>query len=184
MTIRRCLATLSIDHGDSVLAEQRRVGPHADDFWDRYPAVYLDPDTQVPVEVTSSFQIGGTPLLWFSEDKTHPVVNAAVMSDLVVADVTRMAAGGRAEIGRLTELGLGRMPGRDLATFLIRARAIATYVHIGAELCLADETDDARAGYRAHFTGSHTYFTSKKHVQPLDFVVTIDPEGVIAVAVP
>ena len=63
---------------------------------------------------------------------------------------------------------------------LIAARVIATYVHIGAELCIVDE-QDGPAGYQARVTGQHTYFTNDKHVEPLAFTVTIDPAGVIAV---
>ncbi len=167
-----CIATLTVDRGDAVLDAKRS------DFFERYPAAYLDPAAQVPVEAVKSYQIGGTPLLWHTADKAGVVVNAAVLSDLVVGDATRMRAGESATIGQLTELGLGKMPGRELVTFLIRARAIATYVHIGSELCLVEEHDDG-GSYTARFTGEHTYFTNEQNVEPLAFVVTIDPAGVI-----
>ncbi len=174
--------SLSIDHGASVLTEQRRVGPPAFDFQDRYPAAAIDPATQVAVAVVAEFRIGATPLLWFTADRTAAVVDAAVLSDLVVADVTAMGPGAVATIGQLTERGRGQLPGRDLVTFLLRARAIATYVHIGAELCLFDERTDA-SGYQVRITGEHTYFTNQRHVVALEFEVTIDPTGVISVRI-
>lgn len=176
-----CLERISVDKGRSVLAEQRTVGPAADDFATTYPAAYLDPEAQVPVEVTRAYQIGKTPLLWWSQDKTHAVVNAAVLSELAVADVTALPAGQEVRVGQLSELGVGAIGGRELVKFLIAARAIATYVHIGAELCLVEEHDDGAAGYRARFTGEHTFFTSKKNVRPLAFAVAVDGDGVITV---
>ena len=179
-----CLERISVDKGSSVLSEQRRVGRSAEDFATVYPAEYLDPEAQVPVEVTRAYQIGKTPLLWWSADKTHAVVNAAVLSDLTVADVTALPAGHEVRVGQLSELGVGAIAGRELVRFLIAARAIATYVHLGAELCLVEEHDDGAAGYRARFTGEHTFFTSKKHVRPLAFAVAIDSAGVITVSGP
>lgn len=176
-----CLERISVDQGSSVLAEQRRVGPPADDFATGYPAEYLDPEAQVPVEVTRAYQIGKTPLLWWSQDKTHAVVNAAVLTDLTVADVTALPAGQQVKVGQLSELGVGAIGGRELVKFLIAARAIATYVHIGAELCLVEDHDDGARGYRARFTGEHTFFTNKKNVRPLAFAVAIDGDGVITV---
>jgi len=175
-----CLELISIDHADSVLSEQRRVGEHVADFHDRYPAEYIDPDSFVPVEAVEGYRIGGTPLLWFNADKTAVVVNAAVLSELVVADATRMRAGDRAVVGQLTELGRGKIAGIELVKFLIRARAIATYVHMGSELCLTAESETA-AGYAAHFTGEHTFFTDQKHTESFAFDVSIANDGVITV---
>ncbi|MBK9033708.1 MAG: hypothetical protein IPL61_20990 [Myxococcales bacterium] len=175
-----CLEQLAVEHSASVLSEQRRVGPRADDFQTAFAAAYLDPDVQVPVEAVRAYQIGATPLLWWNVGRTAAVVNAAVLSDLAVVDATRLDAGVDAPVGGLTELGLGKIGGRALVKFLLHARVIATYVHIGAELCLTDE-HDGPDGYRVRVTGHHTYFTSSKHVVPLAFSVTVDPAGQIAV---
>ena len=176
-----CLERVTVDQARSVLSEQRRVGPPAADFQTRFRAEYLDPAVQVPVEVVRAYQIGGTPLLWFDVTKTEAVVNAAVLSDLVVADVTAIRTGEQVEIGQLGELGIGQLGGRELVKFLIAARVIATYVHIGAELCLVEEHDAQAAGYRARFTGAHTYFTSSKHTKTFAFSVAIDATGAITV---
>lgn len=184
MTKPACIATWSIDHSDSVLNEQRRVGPHANDFQERIAAEHLDPDAQVPVETTRRFQIGGTPILWFNQARTEAVVNAAVLTDLVAADPTRMTPGQRVEVGRLTELAIGELghngvSKRELVEFLVRARAIATYWHIGAELCLRREP--AGDPYRAELDGVHTYFTNSENHESFAFVVEIGADGAIAV---
>lgn len=175
-----CLEQLTVDHGRSVLTEQRSLGPAAFDFQQRFAAADIDRDTQIPVAATAAFQIGQTPLLWWNAARTEAVVNAAVLSELRVIDATNLAAGSTEAVGQLSELGVGHIAGRDLVKFLIAARVIATYVHIGAELCIVDE-HDGPAGYQATVTGQHTYFTNAKHVEPLAFTVTIDPAGVIAV---
>jgi hypothetical protein len=173
-----CLERLTAGHHDSVLDEQRRVGPRSWDFQGRYAAATIDRAAQVPVEVVKAYQLDGVPLLWFDAGKTAAVVDAAVLSDLVVADATRMRAGEQAAIGRLTPAALGKLAPRELVKFLIAARVVATYVHIGSELCLVEEQQDD-AGYRARFTGSHTYFTNEENVDPLAFEVRIDAAGVI-----
>lgn len=175
-----CLEQLTVDHGRSVLTEQRSLGPAASDFQARFAAADIDRDTQIPVAATAAYQIGKTPLLWWNAARTEAVVNAAVLSELRVIDATNLAAGSTEAVGQLSELGVGHIAGRDLVKFLIAARIIATYVHIGAELCIVDE-HDGPAGYQARVTGQHTYFTNAKHVEPLAFTVTIDPAGVIAV---
>jgi hypothetical protein len=178
-----CIARITVDGNDSVLDEQRSVGPRADDFFEHYEAHYIDPDTFVPVKAVARYKIGDTPLLWFTADKSAAVVNAAVLTTLTVADATRMGVGERALVGQLTELGRGKISGRDLVEFLIHARVIATYVHIGAELCLRGETD-TDGHYTARFTGEHTYFTNEENVDEFAFDVTIAGDGHIAVTIP
>ncbi len=175
-----CLEQLTVDHARSVLTEQRSLGPAAFDFQARFAAAYIDPDAQIPVAATAAYEIGKTPLLWWNAARTEAVVNAAVLSDLAVVDATRLAAGTTEAVGRLSELGVGRIAGRDLLKFLIAARVIATYAHIGAELCIVDE-HGGPDGYSARVTGHHTYFTNAKHVEPLAFTMTVGADGAIAV---
>lgn len=175
-----CLEQLTVDHGRSVLTEQRSLGPAAFDFQQRFAAADIDRDTQIPVAATAAYQIGQTPLLWWNAARTEAVVNAAVLSDLTVVDATRLSAGSAETVGQLSELGVGHIAGRDLVKFLIAARIVATYVHIGAELCIVDERDGAD-GYLARITGQHTYFTNARHVEPLAFTITVAADGTIAV---
>lgn len=175
-----CLDELRLDRDRSVLAEQRSVGPRADDFAERYAAEEIDPDRYAPVKVVERYRIGDTPLLWFTPDRTRAVVDAAALSELAVADPTRMTPGDEAEVGRLTDRALGQIPDRTLVRFLLEARAIATYWHTGAELCLVSE-EASGEGYRARFRGEHTYFTSTENREPLAFEVEISPDGRILV---
>lgn len=175
-----CLEQLTVDPHRSVHAEQESLGPPAADFQRRFAAADIDPTAQRPVAATAAYQIGGTPLLWWNAGFTEAVVNAAVLTELRVVDATRLATGSTETVGRFSERGVGHIAGRDLVKFLIAARVIATYVHAGAELCIAEEHDDP-TGYRARITGHHTFYTNTKNVEPLAFTVTINPGGTIAV---
>jgi hypothetical protein len=175
-----CIERLRVDHERSVLQEQRRAGPRAADFQDRYPAERIDPGAHTPVAVVEHHRIGGAPLLWFTPDRTRAVVDAAVLSELVVADPTRMDPGEEVEVGRLTERGLGQLGRRALVRFLIEARAIATYWHLGAALCLVAETQ-AGGAYVARFRGEHTYFTNRENRQRFAFEAEVTTDGRILV---
>jgi len=175
----RCLERITLDRDSSVLSEHRRVGSGADDFAERYAAEYIDPETYLPVSAVAHYTIGGSPLMWFNPARTAVVVNAAVLSELTVVEAMRMEPGTTQRVGRLTELGMGKIAGRELTKFLLDARAIATYVHLGSTLCLVEERE-SNGGYEARFTGEHTYFTNEKQTEPLAFSVTID-SGVIEV---
>jgi hypothetical protein len=191
-----CLARYAFDSDSSVLAEQRRRGGAArwNDFATRYPAAYLDPDVDHPVERLARFEIGATPLLWFTADFSEAVVNAAVLGELKVVDATGLGVGESIEIGALTELGRGHLHGRawqrepnpagfggrELSEFLLAAGVVQTFVHIGAQLCLLAEVDD-EAGYRARFTGEHEYYTQAANFDPLGFELTIAATGRITI---
>ena len=187
-----CLARWAFDNDRSVLAEQRQRGGAArwDDFPTRYPAAYLDPDADHPVELVARFEVGATPLLWFTADFSEAVVNAAVLSELAIVDATGLAVDQQATIGRLTELGLGHLRGaawastglggRELAEFLLAAGVVQTWVHIGSELCLLAEHDDEH-GYRARFTGEHEYYTNEANLDPLGFELVVTAAGSITI---
>lgn len=71
------------------------------------------------------------------------------------------------------------MPPEALVELLLRARIIATYVHLGSEVTRErSTTHDGR--FLGHYTGVHTYFTNEKVEQPFAFEVEID-DGTIAV---
>ncbi|MCR9159081.1 MAG: hypothetical protein ACE37F_09835 [Nannocystaceae bacterium] len=179
---QRCLLKFSVDAERSVLSEQReRAGAKRwDDFPKRYRAVYLEPETQQPVDVVKAFEVGKAPFLWFTPDFSEAVVNAVVLTELTVVDGTSLSPGKRARVGALTELGLSKIVSRDFVEFLVRADVIQTYMHIGSTVCMYDEQNDA-AGYRIAVTGEHTYFTNEENVDAFGFEVVIGPGGDIAV---
>jgi hypothetical protein len=162
-----CLETLQTG-SNSVLDEHRGKGVNVPDFAKQYRAASIDPDSFTPVEVVKDYQIGKTALLWFVADLSEVVVNAAVLSDLKVAEVTRLTTGTPTPIGTLGELGRGKISGREMLKFLIHARAIGTYIHIGSALCIEHE-EETSAGYVARVSGTHTYFTNKENVDDVHF---------------
>jgi len=177
-----CVETFRFDSDASVLDEQRGRGGSKrwDDFATHYAAAYIDLETDHPVQAVEAFTVGKTPLLWFRSDFASAVVNAAVLSELQVVDVTGLAAGKRSQIGTLGPLGQGKIGGRALLHFLMRADVIQTYVHIGSTVCLLSESDDER-GYMAQLSGEHVYFTNEENRDAFRFSFVLGPDGVITV---
>lgn len=175
-----CIEKFDVGSATSVL-DEHRAHTKVHDFHTRFRASVIDPDAQKPVSVVAKYTAGGTPLMWFTPDYADVVVNQAALGDLVVVDATNLAAGSEHKVGQRTELVLGLLSNRDLVRFLIDARVVATWVHIGASLCLANETTTDDGVYTAHFTGSHTMFTSEERVEKLDFAIVIDDEGNVTV---
>ena len=176
----KCIQTFEIDNDHSVLEEQRRRGgaQRWDDFPKKYAAAYVEPETQHPVERVESIQIGKTPLLWFTADFSEAVVNAAVLTELTAVDAPGLKVGTRVTVGGLTELGQGKIEGRTLLEFLLKAEAIRTYWHIGSKVCLL--SDDAKGGtYRAELSGEHVYFTNEENRDEFGFSFELDGEGQI-----
>ena len=176
-----CIEKIAIDHSDSVLSEQRRVGPRADDFPERFAAETIDPTSYTPVTVVADYTIDATPLLWFTPDRSRPVVNATYFTDLEVGDATRLKPGTPATIGKLVAAAQGKIDNRRLARFLLAAGVIRTYWHIGAELCLVSEELGER-GYAAAFTGVHTYYTNEENRDAFTFTLTIATDGTLAIS--
>jgi hypothetical protein len=173
-----CLERLKILHSESVLEEQRRVGPAAPDFQTAFAAAEIGPD-HLPVQAVSSFRVGGAPILWFAPDRKAAVVDARVFGDLAAVDVPRLAKGARAVVGKI-RVGRDALPGREVAKLLLFAGVVRVYWHVEADVCLADEQSEAGA-YSLRISGAHTYFTNEKNTDPFDFVLSISAAGEIAV---
>lgn len=178
-----CIEEVTVDHGNSVLQEQRRLGGPALDFPTRFASANVQRGASTPVRAVEGYRVDGTPILWFTPDKTAAVVSAAVFSDLTVADPTRMAPGDTATVGILAASARGKIAGRDVATFLIHAGAVRTYWHVGSVVCLEAE-ESAAGGYEATFSGVHTYFTDGEHHGRFRFTLRLAPDGTISVAIP
>ena len=119
-------------------------------------------------------------MLWFTPDKTQVVVDAAVLSDLSVVDATSLRPGERHRVGTIEARARQALDGLQWVEFLLRARAIGTFVHIGSQLCVTPL--QAPAGwFTARIEGTHTYFTNQENVEPIRFEVSIDDAGVITV---
>jgi hypothetical protein len=179
-----CIARYALPDGESVLDEQRRVGPAWGDFPTRYRAAPIVPgDGHVPVGTVSRFSVEQRPLLWFSPDRTEAHVDAAWLSDLTVVDVPRLAVGEVVVLGSAgPELRATTAP-RQIVDFLLHADVLRTYWHVGSELCLTTE-ETLDGAYRALFRGEHVYFTSEENRVPLAFAVAIGADGVLTVRGP
>lgn len=174
-----CLETLTIDRHHSYLDEVR--GRHQTplrDFVEGFAAEAITAEGHVPMACAAQFTVAGKPLFFFSRARKLPVLDGALFSELAVGDATRLAPGERRELGRFLGEG-GALSGRQLALFLLHAGAVQTFWHIEARLCLAREEAPADGPYRAHFRGSHIYFTNERNEDPLAFVVELRPDGAI-----
>lgn len=176
-----CLERMKILHSESVLQEQRSVGPAASDFQPAFAAAEIGAE-HLAVKAVESFRVGGAPILWFAPDRRTAVVDARVFSDLVTADPLRFAPGQSAPVGRIL-VGRDALAGRDVAKLLIRAGIVRVYWHVEADVCLSTEEIDGGA-YAVRVSGEHTYFTNGKNTDPFDFELRIAADGVITVARP
>jgi hypothetical protein len=176
-----CLERFTVDHGASVLVEQRQVGPPMSDFPTRFAAVTVEKATYAPVKVVAAFTVGGAPLLWFTPDRRSVVVDAASFSDLAVVDPTRMRVGEVATVGTVREPVRQALSGRELTRFLILAGVLRVYWHIEADVCIEAESTGQDGAYQARVSGTHVYFTNDRHEGHFAFVLGIAPDGTITV---
>ncbi len=175
-----CLVTWTRSSGASVLSEQRGAGgPRWDDFPEAVAAGTPTPE-HVAVAHTAAFVVDGRPVLYFSPDRATWIVDAAAFTDLAVADVVKLGAGKVANVGAVKPAARAALGDRGVAELLIQADLVRTWAHIGSTLCLVSESA-ADGAYRAAFTGTHTYFTSRKNEDPLAFELAIAPDGAIAI---
>lgn len=174
-----CPSPWKIDHHDSVLSEQRGKGPSWSDFPVGFPAAAITGD-DVPVAVTAPFQIEGAPILYFRPGFSEAVVDARWSGAWTAVDATGLAAGSTAVVARLTPEGRAGLSAARWAELLVRAGMIQTYAHIGAEVCLVEETLPDGA-WRGVLRGEHVYFTNEENHAPLAFAVVVAPDGEIRV---
>jgi len=175
-----CLARWELDRSGSVLGEHRSLGVPVPDFSTSWDAEQPDPATWQPVRAVERFQVGGTPLLWFTPDNGRVVVHAGHLSPLTAADPTRMSAGTSTTIGQLRTPGA--LPPRDLVELLVRSQVILTYWHIGATLCLVEEV--AEPAYRARFEAVHEYYTNEENHDAYGFTFVLEADGRMRVEAP
>ena len=177
---RTCLATYTIDHDDSPLAQLRERGGSIPDFQDRVPAAVIDPKTQEPLPATAALTLEGQPIAWLAASLDHLVMDGAAFAPLRRAEPTRLSTGERAEVGRVTPAAREGLGDRQVFELLARAGVIQTYWHLGADLCLTAESLEDGV-YRAEVDGVHEYATNRSSEQRYGFAVEIGAEGTIVV---
>lgn len=106
---------------------------------------------------------------------TSVQVNSQWFGNLTRYDVTRELAK-RADVGIATPFTLSRFSPAEIAEVLVRYQLLRTYVHLEATVCLENVT---RRGDTTdlQISGSHIYYTSKKHKQGFAFVLRINHES-------
>jgi len=176
-----CIATYTIDHEHSPLAELRELGGTRDDFQERFPAATIDPTKQRPVTATAGFRLEDRPIAWFSADLDLVVLEGAAFAPLRKADPIRNAGGELRRVGRVTSQTREALGDRRVIELLLRLGVIQTYWHLGADLCLSAEPEAKEGKYRAIFSAVHHYATSKDVASGYGFSVTIDETGQIVV---
>jgi hypothetical protein len=167
-----CMKTIRIERGESPW--QGMTGSAAEENASmNVSATAFDPAIHDGFAHLEKFNAGGVPLIFRARGKKLVGVNARFFFDLKRADATRIGGNSRIEMGNVRIAALPSITPDKLACFLVESQLIITYWHIGSELCLEKETA-SRTEYVAWFTGSHTYFTNEKNVDPLRFAVRID----------
>jgi hypothetical protein len=168
-----CLSSLSVSSSTSLLERLREAGGSAPDFPETVASRTIDAQTDKPLPTLGSAPDGAA-LFWMGADK-KPVVDARVLGPLQTAHVTRLKPGQSVEVGRVVDPAA--TPLAQVSELLIRAGIILTYVHVGAELCVAPQSTQERRIY----SGTHTYFTNTENNEPVRFSVVLGSGGVIRV---
>ncbi len=174
----KCVATWSIDHASSVLSEQRMRGTYHDDFFVRYESEPIT-TAHLPIDALRRFSLDGSPIFFLQPDKASVVVDARFSSALATADMTSLAPGTRAVLGRLTPRAMSLAP-LDLVDLLVRADVLRTYAHIGSEVCVLGAAKSAGA-IKADVRGEHTYVTHHEHHAAFAFHLDVAPDGELSV---
>lgn len=170
-----CIAQWSLG-SPNVLDELRKHGA-VDDFPKTYPAKVFEPPKRFEaMEALASKDVDDTPYLWRDVEENVAVVDARAFGDLTIADATRLPEGESATIGTLTTDGHKDLYPRAVLAFLLESRALATWAHIGSELCLTSERSEP-GRYVAVVKGTHTYFTNEKNEDPLRFEFSIEADA-------
>lgn len=175
-----CVQRWTLTKANSLLAEQRRLGPPLEDFPNAFSAAAVDPKTFQPMETTAGFLFEERPVLWLTPDRRSVVVDERFSSALDAADPTRMKPGETKAVGRLTAKTRSVVDRRALAEFLLKSGAIRTFWHLESTVCLERERREA-GSYAARFSGTHSYFTSSEHTGRFSFELTITADGAIVV---
>lgn len=176
----QCLAEWHITDHASVLEEQRRTGPHRDDFQRTFEAVEVDLDTFKPVEATADLRIGERHVLWWPPERDAAVLDAQYAADFSGRDAFTLAAGESVELGQLRDAAEGLSPRRWLEV-MVRGGILNPYAHLEATLCITKEAGDWSTGYEATVDATHTYYTNEENVDAYRFRLEITADHAVKV---
>jgi hypothetical protein len=137
--------------------------PEWPDFPKRYASAAVDAAKYSPVEAVQGHRVRDRPVLWFTPDKSDAVVDRDVLSEVTIADVTRLKEGDPAvTVTRIADGARGEHPPRTWLRWLIAFGALQTFIHVEATLCLESERE-TKDGYEATVSGRHLYYTNERN---------------------
>jgi hypothetical protein len=165
-----CLQHLTVSHSD-LWSDEAKKQPI------RITAL-PSPQGEIP-DALQGTAVDRTPLIARSTQDGSAVANSRFFKELKFVDGTNVEAVTSADqfpvVGMLTPQGITAIPPRHLLLALLQGEIIETYWHMGSDLCLAEETDEADF-YTALVTGTHTYYTNEKTVDPIRFLFQLDKQ--------
>ena len=137
-----------------------------------------------PVEYLQNFvQSDGRAVFWFEgEGASARVVadaNVFAADQLTVVDATRLQRGETSRVGSLRMPAV--LPLDVMAELLVTADVVRTYIHEGSSLTMDLLSADA-SSTAFRFSGTHKFFTNRRHLEPVNFEVRFDHEGNVTVA--
>lgn len=136
----------------------------------------IDQEKLIPYEPLGDMTLDGQPIAW-QKANGNVVMDNKIFSDLQFIDVTGFAGDlTPTVIGQITETDLTDDEWRTVLEFLLKSHVIRTYVHLEADLCLDQESNEAES-YLAHFTGVHRYCTSECYEKPFEFTLSVDKQS-------
>jgi hypothetical protein len=120
----------------------------------------------------SGYELDGKPFLAVDRQARRVVVNRDFFSPLSRVDATRAQQAEKQAIGRVMDTRI-IAAAEMLFAFLIESQIIQTYWHIGATLDLVEMKEDGNLSF-ASWTGEHAFFTDRKNVDKLSFIILLD----------
>ena len=138
--------------------------------------VSIDSNKTIIMENLKQYKFENEYFLALTENPKKVLVNKKYFSNLEKRDATRIKSGEEQLIGRFLDISFKSISPDKLVLFLLESQIIATYWHIGSELCLIKETK-SKESYTAYFYGLHKYCTNKCEQDTLKFSVKINKKS-------
>lgn len=141
----------------------------------RLEARSIDKEKFSPYTPLENVTLDDQPLAW-ETTSGKVVVDNEIFSDLQFVDVTGFTGDLIPfVIGQVTETDLKDEEWRTVLEFLLKSHVIKTYVHLEAEVCLAEEVN-SDTEYSAYFSAVHRYCTSDCYEEPYAFTVKVNKQ--------
>lgn len=139
----------------------------------------MSPVEAAPFIPINEFAINDQPLLFHSADRTQTLVDSRYFSELIRVDA--ISADNEVNIGTAKPELLSQWTPGEIIRFLLESEIIKTYVHLDAELCLIEVTDNEQV-YEERYNAIHSFCTNKCQEEAYQFTVWLEkPTGMLSV---